>query len=669
MGVSLTAVAAILVAGSGFALAATLHLQRLPQLVLAAYVLAFAEIVALMFVLSAFGALTRVRILVGVAALFAVSATRWFLLGAPRPHPWPQYLHYVRALWRDHLLLVLTVAAGLALLYVLALIVGTPPNSYDSLTYHLARAAFWRQEGGVGYVSNAYDERLNVNPPNAEIVVTFLLEIGRNERLAGFVQFTAALALSLGSYALARRLNIGRREAAFGALLFLILPIVLLQASTALNDLVAASFLIAATVFLIGDSRRELALAALATALAVGTKIPAAYGLTVLGALAFVAPPSAYRMQRFFALIAGAGVGSYWYVVNMVRTGRPLGDLPDEATGLVAILEPAENFFGSYARLMDSFDLSGALGPDVLVYVFVGAAIAAALLIAGRYDAKGKVLPAVVTGSLIAFPLIFIPVSFAVRSAFDKLDGPEALEDRFLSLRGWSKTVASDTVSWFGPLGLPLVVGVAAAAVILVRRGALPSVALVLAAAPLAWFVLLSLSLGYDITQGRFFVYPVALSASLWGLLLRVDRYAIAAVAVASTTAALSLAHFEEKPSGLRLLERDVPATIWGASRWEVQSTTRLEKRTSLRFLADLPPGATIALAIGYNDFGYPAFGPSLERHVDLVPLGSNARASRSDWLLANPERASEIDRMCWTVVLTTLEGWTGFRRNTDCRT
>ena len=659
-------VAVILVAGSGLAGAATLHLRPLPQLVLAAYVLAFAEIVALMLVLSAFGAVTRVWILVGVAALFAVSVACWLLLGAPRPCPWPQFRHYVRALGRDRLLLVLTVAAGLALVYVLALIVGTPPNSHDSLTYHLTRAAFWRQEGGVGYVTDAYDERLNVNPPNAEIVVTFLLEIGRNERLAGFVQFTASLAASLGVYTLARKLDLARREAAFGALLFLTLPIVLLQASTALNDLVAASFLIAATVFLLADSRGELGLSALAIALAIGTKIPAAYALPVLGALAYVAPPTAYRVRRFVAIFTGAAVGSFWYVVNVVHTGQPLGDLPDAATGLVAILEPAENFFSSYARLMDSIDLSGALGPNVLMYLLVGAAIAAALIVAGRDDARRNVLAAVVTGALIAFPLTFVPASYALRAAFDELDGPGALEGRFLALRGWSKTVASDTVSWFGPLGFPLVVGIGVAAVVLVRRRALAPVALVLAAAPFAWFALLSMSLGYDITQGRFFMFPVALSASLWGLLLRVDRYAVAVVAVASTSAVLSLAHFFEKPSGLRLLERDVPATIWGAERWAAQSVSRPERRAALRFLAELPPDATVALALGYNDFGYPAFGPNLERQVDLVPSGTGARASGADWLLANPKRASEIDRTCWKVAVVTPEGWIGFRRNVD---
>ena len=220
-----------------------------------------------------------------------------------------------------------------------------------------------------------------------------------------------------------------------------------------------------------------------------------------------------------------------------------------------------------------------------------------------------------------------------------------------------SPDLSSDTISWYGPLGFLLVVGLGAAGIVLGSARSLSSLALVLAAAPLAWLALLSLSLGYDLTQGRFFMFPFALSASLWGFVLRIDRYAIAAVAIASATAAFSLVNFDEKPSGIRLLERDVLPAVWGAERWEAQSSPAPRMRNALRFLAELPPAANVALAIGFNDFGYPAFGPGLERHIDLTPVGSGARAPGAQWLLANPDRAPEIDRRCWRVVSTTPDG------------
>ncbi len=532
------------------------------------------------------------------------------------------------------------------------------------MTYHLARAAFWRQEGAVGYVFDPYDERLNVNPPNAEVALTFLLEVGRHERLAGFVQLVAALAIAVGVFALARKLGSARLHAAFGALLVLTLPIVLLQASTAQNDLVAASLLVAATVFVLGDSSRDLIIAALATALAIGTKIPAVYGLPVLAAVVLVAPPRSYLPRRLAAAAAGACIGSYWYVVNIIRTGHILGDHPS-SSDLVAFLEPTENLLATLARTLDAFDLSGARGADLLVYAIVAAGVALALLVAPS-SRTGGVVSAVATGALILAPLVFLPVGYALWRVFAKLHDVLGSPDGALPVRGWdAQTTASDSLSWFGPLGFLLVVGVGAASVVLVRRRSLPPLALVFAAAPVATFLLLGLSLGYDEWQGRFFIFPVALSASLWGLVLDHHRYAVATVAIALTTTALSLVNFTEKPSGLRLLEGPAPSSIWGTERWQAVSVIRSELGPVLRFVErEVPADAVVAVAAGEDDFVYPLFGPRITRRLLLVPDESDGRELRSaQWLVANAERVSEIDRGCWRLVHGGRDAWGVFRR------
>ena len=664
MSEALLAVAAAgLVAGTGLLVATTLRLRGLAQLLLGAYIVAFAEVVGLILFLSAFEAASRTAILVGVSVLFAATVACWLRLGAPRPSLAP--LERLRVLARAPPLLALAIATGLALAYAFALVVGSPPSNWDSLAYHLARAAFWSQGDGIGYVAHAYDERLNVNPPNGEIALTFLLEVGRNERLTGFVQFAALLMLATGVYALARKLPLARGEAAFGALLFVTLPIVILQSSTTQNDLVAASFLVVAAVFLTGESHRELALAALATALALGTKVPAAYGIPILCVLGVVARPRALRMQRIAAVLVGAVAGSYWYAVNVVRTGHPLGDLPGE-TGIVAFLQPSENLFAAYARILDSLDLSGAIGADALAYLLIAIVVVVVLSLTAYSDRTRGILPALLTGALIVTPLVLVPVGYAAWHVFAKLHDVLEQPDRRLPVRAWeAQTAASDSLSWFGPLGFVLVVGFGVVAALLVRRGSLPPLALALDTAPLVSFLLISVSLAYDEWQGRFLVFPVALSASLWGLLLRIRRYAVAAVAIGATTAALSLVHFTEKPSGLALLERSVPASIWGAERWEVQSLLRPEMQGVLRFVEqELSTEATVALAVGEDDFAYPAFGAHLERHIELVPEDSRGRnVGEARWLLANPLRASEIDRSCWRLVHGGNEAWAVFRR------
>jgi hypothetical protein len=184
--------------------------------------------------------------------------------------------------------------------------------------------------------------------------------------------------------------------------------------------------------------------------------------------------------------------------------------------------------------------------------------------------------------------------------------------------------------------------------------------------APVAWFVLVALTLSYNPFLGRFFIFPVALSAVLWGRLLRRPALASAALALAVITSFLSIVHYSEKPSGLRLLDGSSPS-VWTMQRWQVQSQHDPALGPVLRFLDEqVATHASIALALGDNGFGYPAFGPHLERHVDVVSTGSNARDVKTDWLYASTQRASQIDSSCWDVELQSSEG-SIFRHSARC--
>ena len=101
--------------------------------------------------------------------------------------------------------------------------------------------------------------------------------------------------------------------------------------------------------------------------------------------------------------------------------------------------------------------------------------------------------------------------------------------------------------------------------------------------------------------------------------------------------------------------------------RWQVQSQHDPAIGPVFRFLDnDVPRKSSIALALGANDFGYPSFGPHLDRRVELVPFGSNARKLDTGWLLANRERAPEIDASCWRLVFRSDEA-SVFRHVAGC--
>ena len=241
---------------------------------LSGYVVTFGVVVLLVLGLSLAHALTTAALLMGlVGVLFAAG-----VIARLRSR---SGCASVRGFWRgalatarsEPLLAPLFALVAGTVAYSIALAICTPPTNWDSLTYHLARIGFWLQQGSVSYIGNAYNEALNGYPPNGEIGQLLVFRTTGDERLMGLVQLVAAVMCAVGVYGLARRLARPRPEAAFGAGLFLTLPVVLLGESTTQNDLIVASLLVSASFFLAGPSRRDHVVAALAVGLAMGTKV------------------------------------------------------------------------------------------------------------------------------------------------------------------------------------------------------------------------------------------------------------------------------------------------------------------------------------------------------------------------------------------------------------
>lgn len=422
--------------------------------------------------------------------------------------------------------------------------------------------------------------------------------------------------------------------------------------------------MLAACVFVLSTSRSALFLAGLATALAVGTKFTGTYALAVLALLALCAPPREWRLRRLIAVAVGALLGAYWYVVNAVETGRLVGDQSNAGT-LTAPFHLKENLVEAYGLAVDTLDLSGAQGRDLLLYAVAAVVVAGCLVVTKRLGAG------LLAGALVCSPFLLLVISTEVGRpalihlyrALGQPAGYLAIGDAVAS----SPRTASDTASWFGPLGVLLVVGVGIAAVVLANRGLLPRIAAVIALTPILWFVLVALTLTYHPWQGRFFVVPVALSASLWGLLLRRVALAWSAVAIAAVTALLSLVHFTEKPSGVRLLDRTSTPSVWQMERSEVQSLHDPALAPVYRFVdTTIPAHDAVGLALGPNEFSFPFFGPHLTRRVQLLPSGSNGDVVGALWLFADTDRSAAIDASCWHPALHSDRG-TVFRRAGSC--
>jgi hypothetical protein len=208
---------------------------------------------------------------------------------------------------------------------------------------------------------------------------------------------------------------------------------------------------------------------------------------------------------------------------------------------------------------------------------------------------------------------------------------------------------ASAFASFYGPLGVVLLLLGAVAPVLVARRG-LPWLWAVLAAAPLIVLVVVVATIGYT-HDGRYFMYPVALACAAMGLLFRERPVAWALVGIAVATVALTMHANDEKPP-----------QSFAEPRWQVLTRVAGERngeKAVIRFVEEnVPRHDSIGLALRSHDWSYPFFGSSLTRAVRFVPAAA-ARPDQLDWLVVAPQTGRPGPR--WRKALHTPDGWSVF--------
>jgi 4-amino-4-deoxy-L-arabinose transferase-like glycosyltransferase len=654
------------VAVTGGLFAACLGLPRCTDFLLAAWLIGFADVVALALLLSPEHAFTRNWLLAGLAVVLGAALLTWQRRGRPRPPSSGAALAALRDTLRDPVLAVLAVAVALGLAYSAALLLFTAPNDFDALWYHLARAAFWKQQHAVAYVDLANDKRINVFPPFAEIGVAFTMVLDQSDLFVGLVQFLALPATMLGIFGIARRLGFERRPALYSTLVFGTFPVVALQASTALNDLVVASFLVAAVCFAFSLSRTSLGLAVLALGLAVGAKATALLALPVVAlVLAFTHPRSRW-LRIVLAGLAGIALGAVWYVLNVVETGAPGGKFGG------AGMEPDREAPGGAAAaarlgrmIVDAIDPAGSVGRDRFLYVITAALVLAVGALVALHLRRRALLGVALAAAVLALlPLAVHPLHNAASRADQKLF--LVLGSHRLAYLGSERlpTQASPFGSWYGPLGLVLFLVALPFVVQGVRRKTLPRVALVLALTPALFVVVLAVLTFYSAFGGRYVMFAVALACSTWGVLLRVRAIAWASGAVAATAMLLAFVHYTEKPAGFSVLGHGTSESVWGRSDLVVQSFFLNQGATeaAAALYTRAGSGASVGLRIAQNDLSYPYFGSHLDRKVLFVGLAGQ-NVNQVEWLVVASGQSTEACRTDWRRVPGVGHGWALYRR------
>jgi len=215
----------------------------------------------------------------------------------------------------------------------LFLSVYVPPNNWDSMTYHMSRVGYWLQHGSLHhYYTHKWHQ--NVLPPNAEIIILWSVTLLKNDILANMVQWIAYCGIGLTIYLIAGILGHGQRTSVFASLIYLSLPMVVLQSSSTQNDLVVTFFAVSFFYFFhIGIKQRnyrKLLISGVAFGLAIGTKYTIFYMLPALGIASlillriFKAKISLYARWCVFCLVGILVFGSYNYFQNYQSYGNPI---------------------------------------------------------------------------------------------------------------------------------------------------------------------------------------------------------------------------------------------------------------------------------------------------------------------------------------------------------
>ena len=147
---------------------------------------------------------------------------------------------------RTDALLGIGIVSVAALTGVTALL--SPPNNWDSMSYHMARVAHWLQDRSVAYYPT-HVLRQAYSLPGAEFIVANVQVLMRGDRGVNLVQWACFVGCIVGVSAIASTQGAGRRGQICAAVVAATIPMAILQASSTQTDLVVSFWLVSFAFF------------------------------------------------------------------------------------------------------------------------------------------------------------------------------------------------------------------------------------------------------------------------------------------------------------------------------------------------------------------------------------------------------------------------------------
>jgi len=142
--------------------------------------------------------------------------------------------------------------AGISLIVITVGVIGwiSPPNTWDSMTYHMSRVVHWIQNRSVADYPTHIPRQLYQNPL-AEFAILHFQILSGSDRFANLIQWFSMLGSAVGASLLAKQLGAGARGQIFAAVVSVTIPMGILQGSSTQNDYAVSFWLVCFTYFAI----------------------------------------------------------------------------------------------------------------------------------------------------------------------------------------------------------------------------------------------------------------------------------------------------------------------------------------------------------------------------------------------------------------------------------
>lgn len=175
----------------------------------------------------------------GLALCWGVAAATPLLLNFRLKKPWQVRGKYSFSPVESGL------AGGIALICLATFVTAVlaPPNTWDSMTYHMSRVMHWLQNRSVDHYPTHILRQLEMNPW-AEFAIAHFQALSGGDRFANLVQWFSMAGSLVGVSLIAKHLGGDRRAQLFAAVVAATIPMGILQSSSTQNDYVVAFWLI-----------------------------------------------------------------------------------------------------------------------------------------------------------------------------------------------------------------------------------------------------------------------------------------------------------------------------------------------------------------------------------------------------------------------------------------